>query len=91
MGEKTASRIFRELLEALVFLHDQGVAHMDLKPENIVFQSRCGGVALFTAFVGRWARRNTTMRPSFGSFHDVDGNDHQDGDGDGDDDDDKEE
>jgi serine/threonine protein kinase len=40
MGEKMASRIFRELMEALVFLHDQGVAHMDLKPENIVFQNR---------------------------------------------------
>ena len=40
MGEKAASRIFRELVEALAFLHDQGVAHMDLKPENIVFQNR---------------------------------------------------
>jgi len=39
-GEGPASRIIRQLCQALVHLHDQGVAHMDLKPENIVFQTR---------------------------------------------------
>lgn len=41
MSEGTASRIVRQLCEALVHLHDQGVAHMDLKPENIVFKTKC--------------------------------------------------
>eukprot|EP00873_Tetraselmis_striata_P017062 jgi/Tetstr1/437326/TSEL_002810.t1 len=40
MSEGTASRIVRQLCEALVHLHDQGVAHMDLKPENIVFKTK---------------------------------------------------
>lgn len=40
MSERTASRVIRQLCEALVHLHDQGVAHMDLKPENIVFKTR---------------------------------------------------
>jgi serine/threonine protein kinase len=42
MSERTASRVIRQLCEALVHLHDQGVAHMDLKPENIVFKTRHG-------------------------------------------------
>eukprot|EP00191_Tetraselmis_sp_GSL018_P003688 CAMPEP_0177621100 /NCGR_PEP_ID=MMETSP0419_2-20121207/27371_1 /TAXON_ID=582737 /ORGANISM="Tetraselmis sp., Strain GSL018" /LENGTH=604 /DNA_ID=CAMNT_0019120927 /DNA_START=486 /DNA_END=2300 /DNA_ORIENTATION=- len=40
MSERAAAGIIRQLCEALAHLHDQGVAHMDIKPENIVFTSR---------------------------------------------------
>lgn len=31
--------VFRQLLDAVSFIHSKGVAHRDLKPENIVFES----------------------------------------------------
>ena len=34
--EREASQVVREVTEALVFLHQRGVAHRDLKPENIL-------------------------------------------------------
>ena len=35
--EKDAAKIFKQLLEAVNYLHAHGVCHRDLKPENIVF------------------------------------------------------
>jgi serine/threonine protein kinase len=32
-------RIAKQVLEALVFIHEQGLIHCDLKPENILIKS----------------------------------------------------
>jgi dual specificity tyrosine-phosphorylation-regulated kinase 2/3/4 len=39
----TCQRIAKQVLEALVFIHNQGLIHCDLKPENILIKSysRC--------------------------------------------------
>ena len=38
--EKDASRIARQMTEAIQYLHEQGIVHRDLKPENLLFASR---------------------------------------------------
>eukprot|EP00798_Chlamydomonas_sp_ICE-L_P001347 gene1347-32709_t len=38
--ERDASKIFRQLLDAVGHIHSKGIVHMDLKPENIVMQTK---------------------------------------------------
>ena len=37
--EKDAAKIFKQILEAVNYLHAHGVCHRDLKPENILFST----------------------------------------------------
>ncbi|CAL7939082.1 unnamed protein product [Xylocopa violacea] len=37
--EKDASGLIRQVLEAVDYMHDQGVVHRDLKPENLLYYS----------------------------------------------------
>ncbi|XP_066990593.1 calcium/calmodulin-dependent protein kinase type 1 isoform X4 [Macrobrachium rosenbergii] len=37
--EKDASDLIRQVLEAVDYMHDQGVVHRDLKPENLLYYS----------------------------------------------------
>lgn len=38
--EKDASRITRQMCEAIQYLHDRNIVHRDLKPENLLFRDR---------------------------------------------------
>ncbi|XP_035676234.1 calcium/calmodulin-dependent protein kinase type 1D-like [Branchiostoma floridae] len=38
-SEKDASSLVRQILDAIAYLHDQGVVHRDLKPENLLYYS----------------------------------------------------
>jgi serine/threonine protein kinase len=37
LSEKEAKRIFKHVLDAVIYLHNRGVVHRDLKPNNIMF------------------------------------------------------
>ena len=38
-SEKSAAKIFKQLISAIAYCHSQGICHRDLKPENILFLS----------------------------------------------------
>ena len=38
-SEKEASRLMRQMAEAIAWLHSQGVCHRDLKPENLLLST----------------------------------------------------
>jgi len=46
-------RIMRQVAEILVSVHEQGVIHRDMKPENILLLE-CGDVAVFDFGISQW-------------------------------------
>jgi len=51
--EEDASQIVKQILEAVKYLHDNGVVHRDLKPENLLCEdSRDGKIHIFVADFG---------------------------------------
>lgn len=38
-SERTAARIFRQMMSSLYYIHSLGIAHCDLKPENFIFEN----------------------------------------------------
>lgn len=39
-SEKEAAKIFKQIMSAICYCHDQGICHRDLKPENILFLTK---------------------------------------------------
>ena len=40
LTEMDAARVTRQVVSALAALHEQRVCHMDIKPDNIIFENK---------------------------------------------------
>ncbi len=40
LTETDAARVTRQVVSALAALHEQRVCHMDIKPDNIIFENK---------------------------------------------------
>lgn len=50
LGEETARGIFLDILQALKHIHSLGVAHLDIKPQNIMLSKNGGSTAKLIDF-----------------------------------------
>ncbi|KAI8374220.1 kinase-like domain-containing protein [Radiomyces spectabilis] len=46
LSEATARRWFREIIEAIHYIHKHGIVHRDLKPENVLIDVTTGSIRL---------------------------------------------
>jgi serine/threonine protein kinase len=47
-SEKTAAAVFRQVLNAVAYLHENNIVHRDIKPENVVFKHSVSNSAAFS-------------------------------------------
>ncbi|AED96918.1 Protein kinase superfamily protein [Arabidopsis thaliana] len=51
MKESDARKLFQQLIDAVDYCHNRGVYHRDLKPQNLLLDSKVGGYALYSLWL----------------------------------------
>ena len=51
MTEFNASKIIKDLIKALIYLHTLGIMHRDIKPENIMIETGKNGKEFKKAYL----------------------------------------
>uniref|UniRef100_A0A8D8Y790 non-specific serine/threonine protein kinase n=1 Tax=Cacopsylla melanoneura TaxID=428564 RepID=A0A8D8Y790_9HEMI len=64
-SESEASRIMRQLVSAVHFMHSRGVVHRDLKPENLLFSDLAGDNIKVVDFGFACLKRESLHTPCF--------------------------
>jgi serine/threonine protein kinase len=54
-------RVIMQMPEALVFLHGRDLAHMDIKPENVLFADRSLAVCKLCGFGHGWRDNRSVL------------------------------
>lgn len=71
LEENTFPRIFKQITQALVFCHDEGIIHRDVKPSNILVESLHGS-AYLCDFGIAWAESDhNSEEPDQGKVTDI--------------------
>uniref|UniRef100_A0A0C9RSK3 MYLK_7 protein n=1 Tax=Fopius arisanus TaxID=64838 RepID=A0A0C9RSK3_9HYME len=68
LTEQDSVLFVRQICEGVAYMHDQHIVHMDLKPENIMCQSRtCHRIKLIDFGLAQTLQPNTPVRVLFGT------------------------
>ncbi|KRT86854.1 protein kinase, partial [Oryctes borbonicus] len=69
LGEIEARRALRQILEGLCFLHERNIAHLDLKPQNILLmvEDSCDDIKLCDFGISRVLEPGTEVRTLSGT------------------------
>jgi BR serine/threonine kinase len=62
VGAALALKFFRQMVDALEFLHLHGICHRDMKPENLLVDEN-NNIKISDFGFSRWMRQNTTTTP----------------------------
>ena len=57
-SEKHAKVIFKKIIEGIKFCHDRGICHLDIKPENIVFNTDFEPVIIDYGFAAKFVDKD---------------------------------
>ena len=56
--ESTIKKIFKSIVTAVEYLHGNGICHRDLKPDNILYNSKTGNIKLMDFNISKKFRRD---------------------------------
>ena len=69
MTERKAQNYFREIIEALCYIHSRNIVHRDLKPENIIIEKESKNVKLIDFGLSKKIEKNKDkMKSEVGTF-----------------------
>lgn len=69
LTEKQTQNYFREITEALVYLHSKNIVHRDLKPENIMIEKDTKSVKIIDFGLSKQtSKKNARMRSEVGTL-----------------------
>lgn len=70
LGELEARRAMKQILEGLAFLHERNIAHLDLKPQNLLLtiENSCEDIKLCDFGISRVLEPGVEVRELIGMF-----------------------